>query len=137
MMGMRIPETCWAVFERQAIKLRGWCIWLVDLFEFVWNAAKCWSVRRTFIIAATSDFAAGEFCFGHPFNGCIVSHGWKTWRAYRSSTVLLAINFVTVYELLSSHKRHRIVRLVCTFGHTTSACLLFEVCNEVDRTFPK
>jgi len=33
MMGMRMPETCWAVFKRQAINLRDWCIWLVDLFE--------------------------------------------------------------------------------------------------------
>jgi len=33
MMGMRMPETCWAVFKRQAVNLRDWCIWLVDLFE--------------------------------------------------------------------------------------------------------
>ena len=33
MMGMRIPETCWAVFKRRAINLRDWCIWLVDLFK--------------------------------------------------------------------------------------------------------
>ena len=33
MMGMRMPEICWAVFKLQAIKLRDWCIWLVDLFE--------------------------------------------------------------------------------------------------------
>ena len=33
MMGMRTPETCWAVFERQAINLRNCCIWLVDSFE--------------------------------------------------------------------------------------------------------
>ena len=32
-MGMRMPETCWAVFKRRAINLRDWCIWLVDLFE--------------------------------------------------------------------------------------------------------
>ena len=36
MMGMRIPETCWAVFKRQAINLRDWCIWLVDLFEYIY-----------------------------------------------------------------------------------------------------
>ena len=35
MMGMRMPETCWAVFKRQAIKLRDWCIWLVDLFKYM------------------------------------------------------------------------------------------------------
>jgi len=35
MMGMKMLETCWAVFKRQAIKLRDWCIWLVDLFEYM------------------------------------------------------------------------------------------------------
>ena len=34
-MAMRMPETCWAVFKRQAIQLRDWCIWLVDLFEYM------------------------------------------------------------------------------------------------------
>jgi len=34
MKGMRMPETCWAVFKRQAINLRDWCIWLIDLFEY-------------------------------------------------------------------------------------------------------
>jgi hypothetical protein len=33
MMGKRMPETYWALFERRAIKLRDRCIWLVDLFE--------------------------------------------------------------------------------------------------------
>ena len=33
MMGMRMPETCWAVFKWRAINLRDWCIWLVDLFK--------------------------------------------------------------------------------------------------------
>ena len=32
-MGMRMLETCWAVFKWQAINLRNCCIWLVDLFE--------------------------------------------------------------------------------------------------------
>jgi len=33
MMGMRIPETCWAVFKWQVINLRICCIWLVDSVE--------------------------------------------------------------------------------------------------------
>jgi hypothetical protein len=33
MMGMRMPETCWAIFKRRAINLRDWCIWLV---WFIW-----------------------------------------------------------------------------------------------------
>jgi hypothetical protein len=35
LMGMRMPEICWAVFKRQALKLRDWCIWLVDLFDYM------------------------------------------------------------------------------------------------------
>jgi hypothetical protein len=33
MMGMRMLETCWVVFKREAINLRNCCIWLVDSFE--------------------------------------------------------------------------------------------------------
>jgi hypothetical protein len=33
MMGLMMPETCWAVFKRQVINLRNCCIWLVDSFE--------------------------------------------------------------------------------------------------------
>jgi hypothetical protein len=35
MMGVRTPETCWAVHKRQVINLRNCCIWLVDLLEFL------------------------------------------------------------------------------------------------------
>jgi hypothetical protein len=57
MMGMRMPKICWAVlvlqsnsctiytlkhikkcwavFKRQAMNLRDWCVWLVDLFEYM------------------------------------------------------------------------------------------------------
>jgi hypothetical protein len=35
MMGIRMPETCWAVFKRQTINLRNCCIWLVDSFEYM------------------------------------------------------------------------------------------------------
>jgi len=33
MMGMKMLETCWSVFKRQATNLRNCCIWLVDSFE--------------------------------------------------------------------------------------------------------
>jgi len=36
MMGVRAPETCWAVHKRQVINLRNCYIWLVDLFE-IWK----------------------------------------------------------------------------------------------------
>jgi len=35
MMGTRMPETYWVVFKRRAVNLRDWCIWLVDLFEYL------------------------------------------------------------------------------------------------------
>ena len=39
MMGVRMPETCWAVHtsKRQVINLRNYCSWLVDLFEKIIN----------------------------------------------------------------------------------------------------
>jgi hypothetical protein len=37
MMGMRVPETCWAVFKRQVINLRICCIWLVDSVESIYQ----------------------------------------------------------------------------------------------------
>jgi len=33
MIGVRAPETCWAVIKRQVINWRNCCIYLVDLFE--------------------------------------------------------------------------------------------------------
>jgi hypothetical protein len=37
MMGMRMHETCWAVFKRQVNNLRNGCIWLVDSVESVFS----------------------------------------------------------------------------------------------------
>jgi len=45
MMGVRAPETCWAVHKRQVINLRNCCIWLVDLFELYDDARTCMSKR--------------------------------------------------------------------------------------------
>jgi hypothetical protein len=36
MMGMRMPETCWAVSKRQVINLWSCCILLVDSVEIKW-----------------------------------------------------------------------------------------------------
>jgi hypothetical protein len=32
-MGMRMPETCWAILKRQVTNLRNCCMWLVVSFE--------------------------------------------------------------------------------------------------------
>jgi hypothetical protein len=43
MMGVRMPETCWAVCtsKLQTINLRNFCIWLVHLFETYDDAWTC------------------------------------------------------------------------------------------------
>jgi hypothetical protein len=41
MMGVRTPETCWAVHKREVRNLRDCCIWLVDLFELFDDARTC------------------------------------------------------------------------------------------------
>jgi hypothetical protein len=73
MMGMRMPETCWAVFKRQVLNLRTWCIWLVDSFESMmihghanpkfasWiTSSKCWIILLT---TQLPNFYS-LFCFG-------------------------------------------------------------------------
>jgi hypothetical protein len=42
-MGMRMPETCWAVFKRKTVNLRNCCIWLVDSFECLNIICVCYS----------------------------------------------------------------------------------------------
>jgi hypothetical protein len=46
------PKKCWPVFKRQVIKVRDWCIWLVDLFEYWSKSTFCpyvwmWIRHRT------------------------------------------------------------------------------------------
>ena len=52
MMGMRTPETCWAVHKRQVINLRDCCIWLVDLLDlYSWEfyILRYWAVIGLYI----------------------------------------------------------------------------------------
>jgi len=47
MMGIRIPETCWAVFKWQVINLRICCIWLVDSIEcFFFSQINTYCIRN-------------------------------------------------------------------------------------------
>jgi hypothetical protein len=55
MIGMRMPDTCWAIFKWRAINLRDWCIWLVDLFEFtLWLHPAFWSWDMTMCIVLSA-----------------------------------------------------------------------------------
>ena len=61
MMGKRMPERRWAVFKRQAINLRDWCIWLVDLFEsFIIN----WKLPR---VSMDACFCTSSLFLHSPF----------------------------------------------------------------------
>ena len=59
MMGVRTPETCWAVSKRQAINLRNCCIWLVDSFESYF--APCFEYWEcTAVLGCLHVFCMGE-----------------------------------------------------------------------------
>jgi len=48
MMGMRIPETCWAVLKRRTINQRDWCIWFFELFETICCSSTCLDICAEF-----------------------------------------------------------------------------------------
>jgi hypothetical protein len=69
MMGMRMPETCWTIFKRQAINLRNCCIWLIDSFKCImmhglsnpqFKTLECSLTRRIFGPFYMHD--AGSIC---------------------------------------------------------------------------
>ena len=66
MMGKRMPETCWAVFERREVNLRDWCIWLVDLFEFTSVFYVLLTVQHLGIISVNNQLDA-QFFFAYVY----------------------------------------------------------------------
>jgi len=63
MMGKRKPETCWALFERRAINLRDWSIWLVDL-KILTHLSLHDKDRQLFDFLPHLDFLTTDFyCF--------------------------------------------------------------------------
>ena len=63
-MGMRMPETCWAVFKWQVINLRSCCIWLFDSVERVMNIVCIDNV--TGLKVRSSNFSRDEIFFFFP-----------------------------------------------------------------------
>ena len=90
MMGKRMSETCSAVFERQAINLRDWCIWLFDLFE-------CRSVfkRQVINLRNCCIWLVDSF-------ECMMMHGLANpkWTTTRRSSSLQPIATTTTVTLL-------------------------------------
>ena len=74
MMGKMMPETCWAVFERRAINLRDWCIWLVDSLESLKASAEKSQILSCNIVAAN------EQCVLQQYREYIVVLLWQSFR---------------------------------------------------------
>ena len=66
MMGKKMPETCWAVFERRTINMRDWCICLVDLFE--WNFITLMSKTKQYYIIFVSYCCNMVWPFFRPYS---------------------------------------------------------------------
>jgi hypothetical protein len=54
-MGMRMPETCWAVFKWQVINLRICCIWFVDSVENKCNSLYSIGISGDKLLSVTKE----------------------------------------------------------------------------------
>jgi hypothetical protein len=63
-MGMRMPETCWAVSKRQAINLRNCCIWLVDSLEWTDKTYSIQIIDLFSYLAKKQDISVNYTAFG-------------------------------------------------------------------------
>jgi hypothetical protein len=88
MMGMSMPETCWAVFKRQVINLRNCWIWLVDSIE---------SIKRQGL--ANPKFSASSWFYYKRYVDCSFNNLTTMW-IFGIST----LNFIKKYRQNSVHK---------------------------------
>jgi len=86
-MGMRMPETCWAVFKWQVINLRNCCIWLVDLFE--WIIVHClvlFKILLLLLLLYKRSFGRGRNCLQLSYRRhcslCIQASLVNSWHTY-------------------------------------------------------
>ena len=96
MMGMRMPETCWAVSKRQVINLWSFCILLVDSVEnrhivyTIINGGKK-NVKMW-------DLACSVYGFIFYFLACIISSYPAWWRSFEAETFsfIIHIKYIVV-----------------------------------------
>ena len=74
MLGMRMAETCWAVFKRRAINLRDWCIRLV-WFIWMYDDARTYKTLKAVIISQYSETASRL----NPVPDCLTVHKVSKW----------------------------------------------------------
>jgi len=115
MMGMRMTETCWAVFKRQEINLRNCCIWLVDLFEcMMMHGLTNPKLENVLLVYVKSDrsvlFNEAVNCWGYTASvagkwNLIMEHWWNDTKKGKSkhpeekicpSTTFSIINYTAI-----------------------------------------
>jgi hypothetical protein len=103
MIGERMPETCWAVFKRQEINLRDWCIWLVDSFKLSWMFLYL-LMRKTWV--ATANFSVvNPLCL--LIDTCISYQGEQNTRLLCIHLLhVSAVSFNHLQEELKWHTRN-------------------------------
>jgi len=129
MMGKRMPETCWTVFEWRAINLRDWCICLVDLFEWMPNFVQFYqSHGLTRVSAVPFMTARPSFCLvesqgiEHYFGHSCTSRGdvktaWCSSSTPPYTSMALCLKEVQT-ELLLWHSFSLVFTLLnCTYGY--------------------
>jgi hypothetical protein len=88
MMGIMMSETCWAVFKLQAINLRDWCIWLVDLFELLLVFCRRQNVRQQRYLIFLTDWTGS-----HLGTQYILQY---TWSGQRRSHICVSLYITNV-----------------------------------------
>ena len=121
-MGMRMPETCWTVFKRQAINLRDWCIWLVDLFEWYIFFLKTvrWVYKRGFLqLYLVGPYrSVTEDALFSPFRQNLVLEclkGFEFVLVYQSGTCWLKCQQYARIFVNMLNSKHR-VKAACAWG---------------------
>ena len=112
-MGVRTPETCWAVHKRQVINWRHCCIWLVDLFESEWELE-----YSQILLQPKSRFYFSKIA---PF---VAFDGFRLWKCL-VTTVLYEFEWLDIHIFVSLSSLHYMQPqpAKCTFDCTYLATM--------------
>ena len=113
MMGTRMSETCWAVFKRQAIKLRDWCIWLVDLFEPMYGICNInyWNMTRRYNSVFGTRLKWTNFIHSDIFDR-VLNLAWLCLRPIRLAQQKSLLGIIQRVQLQTEPRRMASVKAV-------------------------
>jgi len=121
MMGMRMPETCWAVFKRQVINLRSCFILLVDLFEsmMMYGLANPTFLRLCLCQATWSWFI-------------LVLYQLRGWRKLTRVLVMQLLAWQTDICVCEVSLCFAVTRVIYNkIYHASQSCIKFYPCSDV------